>query len=94
MGTPETENSDSTMTRLMEILSDRLEWPVDSSTGEETPLGEEGLGLDSLMVVEFALDIEEDFGLEFNEDEMLELAGMTLRGVANFVAFRAAHKAP
>jgi acyl carrier protein len=82
------------MTRLVEILSDRLEWPVDASTGEETRLGEEGLGLDSLMVVEFALDIEEDFGLELNEDEMLELAGMSLREVADFVARRAAHKAP
>lgn len=93
MGTPTTENSDTTMTQLVEILSDRLEWPVDASTGENTKLGEDGLGLDSLMVVEFALDIEEEFGLELNEDEMLGLAGMTLRGIADFIVFRTAPEA-
>lgn len=93
MGTPETDNSDATMNRLVEILSDRLEWPLDAATGEETPLGEEGLGLDSLMVVEFALDMEECFELEFNEDEMLGLAGMTLRGVADFITLRITQKA-
>jgi acyl carrier protein len=90
VATPATENTDATTRRLVEILSERLEWPVDASTGEHTPLGEEGLGLDSLMVVEFALDIEEEFGLELNEDEMLEMAGMTLREVAEFVSSRAA----
>lgn len=90
MGTPTTEQVASTLTRLLEIISERLEWPLDPSTGATTRLGEDGLGLDSLMVVEFALDIEEDFGLELDEDEMLSMAGMTLREVADFVDERVA----
>jgi acyl carrier protein len=88
VGTPATENSDVTVARLVTILADRLEGPIDASVGEDTPLSEEGLGLDSLMVVEFALDIEEEFGVELNEEEMLEMAGMTLREVTDFVSSR------
>lgn len=86
-----TSGESATLGKLVEIISGRLEWPTDGAPpGPETRIGEDGLGLDSLMIVEFALDIEEQFGFEVDEDEMLKLGGMTLAEVAAFIEKRAA----
>lgn len=83
---PATSNEGHTLTKLVEIISDRLEWPTgDEPIGPDTPIGEEGLGFDSLMVVELALDIEENFGLEIDEEKMLRIGGMTLADVVRLV---------
>lgn len=87
------ENANLIVAKLLEILSGQLEWPVDASTGPTTSIGEDGLGLDSLMVVEFALDIEENFGFELDDDEMLEMGGMTLGEIAEFIDKRVAETA-
>lgn len=47
------------------IVNGRVEVTVDSSLKE--------LGLDSLDVVEMLTDMEEKYGIEFDNDEMLEL---------------------
>jgi acyl carrier protein len=87
----ETREADTVQQTLLRIIADRLEWPVDDpQLGPGTKIGGEGLGLDSLMIVEFALDIEEEFGFEVDEDEMLELGGMSLAEAAQFVSRRVA----
>ena len=58
----------------------------------DVPLLEEGLGLDSIMVVALITLIEETFHFEFGEDE-LELGVMAnLRTLAAFVAAQQAQK--
>ncbi len=47
------------------IVNGRVEVTVESSLKE--------LGLDSLDVVEMLTDMEEKYGIEFDNDEMLEL---------------------
>jgi acyl carrier protein len=90
-----TSGDNATLEKLVEIISGRLEWPTDGGApGPDTRIGEDGLGLDSLMIVEFALDIEEQFGFEVDEDEMLNLGGMTLAEVVAFIERRAAEPAP
>lgn len=79
----------STLDQIVEIILDGLEWPSeDGPPGPATQIGEEGLGLDSLMVVELALDLEEKFDLEIDEEEMFTIGGMTLEGLAEFVDSR------
>ena len=81
----------STLDKLVEIILERLEWPTDGELpGPQTRVGEGGLGLDSLMIVEFALDIEEEFEIEVEEDAMLDIGGMSLAEVTEFVDARAA----
>ncbi|MBP2471924.1 acyl carrier protein [Crossiella equi] len=81
---------ESTLNKLVAMILDGLEWPSgDAPPGAETHIGEEGLGMDSLMVVELALDIEEEFGFEIDEEEMFEIGAMTLGRLADFVDDRA-----
>ena len=51
--------------RFNKIVNGRVEVTVESSLKE--------LGLDSLDVVEMLTDMEEKYGIEFDNDEMLEL---------------------
>lgn len=77
--------------KLLEIIAERLEWPLDDlQVGLDSPIGGEGIGLDSLMIVEFALDIEEEFGFEVDEEQMLDIGSMTLGQVAEFITKRSA----
>ncbi|WP_378730399.1 acyl carrier protein [Nocardia brasiliensis] len=83
-------NDISTLHKLVKMILVGLEWPSDGAPpGPDTRIGEGGLGLDSLMVVELALDIEEEFDVEIDEEEMFEIGGMTLDGLAKFVDTRA-----
>lgn len=84
-------NETSTLNQIITIVLTRLGWPVEASTMQpDTPIGEDGLGLDSLMVVELALDIEEQFGFEMDEDEMFDIGGMRLQDLASYVDIRSA----
>lgn len=82
-------NNVSTLDKLVTMILDGLEWPADAPPGPDTRIGEGGLGLDSLMVVELALDIEEEFVLEIDEEEMFDIGGMTLGDLVTFVDTRA-----
>lgn len=87
--TIETEGVDaepSTLDVVVQILTGQLQWPVaPAACGPETSVGADGLGLDSLMVVELALDLEDEFGIEIDEDDMLAMGGMTLGQIAECV---------
>ena len=73
--------------QLKTIIAERLDTNIKRE--EITPdvsLLEDGLGLDSIMVVELVGLVEENFGFQFEEDE-LDLKIMTnLRTLATFVA--------
>jgi acyl carrier protein len=56
------------------------------SAGLETMIGPSGLDLDSLAVAELAARLEDSFGVSFPEDEVEQLAIMTLGEFADMVA--------
>ena len=58
----------------------------------ETMIGPSGLDLDSLGVAEIAARLEDSYGVSFPEDEMEQLAIMTLGEFAETVAQRMAQQ--
>ncbi len=60
----------------------------------ETMIGPSGLDLDSLGVAEIAARLEDTYGVTFPEDEMEQLAIMTLGEFAETVAQRMAQAQP
>jgi acyl carrier protein len=54
----------------------------------DAPLLEEGLGLDSLAIVELITLIEDKYGFEFGEDDLNMDAFANLRSLARVVAAR------
>ena len=71
------------------IRSLRLPMKVDD-IGDETPLFGEGLGLDSIDVLELVLELERTFGVSI-EDEQTGMA--VLRSVDSIAAFINARRA-
>lgn len=73
--------------QLKTIIADQLDANI--KRAEITPdvsLLEDGLGLDSIMIVELVSLIEENFGFQFEEDE-LDLSILTdLQTLATFIA--------
>jgi acyl carrier protein len=59
-----------------------------------TMLGPSGLDLDSLAMAELAARLEDSFGVSFPEDEVEQLAIMTLGEFADTVAGRTARTQP
>ena len=78
---------ESIIEQLKTIIAERLDTNIKRE--EITPdvsLLEDGLGLDSIMVVELVSLIEEHFGFQFEEEE-LDLTILTnLQTLATFVA--------
>lgn len=73
--------------QLKTIIADRLDANIKrAEITPEVSLLEDGLGLDSIMLVELISLVEENFGFQFAEDE-LDLAIFTnLHTLATFVA--------
>lgn len=61
-----------------------------SSVTPETPLGPAGLDLESLSVAEIAIQVEDTYGIRFDEDETEQLSLMTVGGLANEIVRRSA----
>ncbi|UED86255.1 acyl carrier protein [Streptomyces profundus] len=59
---------------IVETLRE-MNFEVDSVT-DETPLGDGGLELESLSLAEITMQLD-NFGVEFSDEEMEKLAGMT-----------------
>lgn len=53
---------------------------------EDSPLFEEGLGLDSVIIVEFFALVEESFNIEFSDDDLSLEHLNTLKEIADCVA--------
>jgi acyl carrier protein len=73
--------------RLKRIIAEQLDVNIAlEDIGDEQPLFEGGLGLDSVAVMEFITLIEENFGFEFAEDELNLKPFGNLRSLTDFVA--------
>jgi acyl carrier protein len=64
-----------------------MNYPVDD-IDDDTTLGPSGVDLESLALAELAVQVEDRFGVKFNEDEAEHLAAMTVGEFASAVAAR------
>lgn len=74
-------------TFLFEALSD-MNYDVSDVTGE-TALGPAGLDLESLSVAEIAIQVEDTYGVKFEEDEMETVSLLTVSGLVDEIFGRA-----
>ncbi|MBC3843182.1 acyl carrier protein [Streptacidiphilus sp. 4-A2] len=54
----------------------------------ETPLGPAGLDLESLSLAEVAIQVEDTYGVKFEEDEMESVALLTVGGLVDEIVKR------
>lgn len=72
---------------IIEAL-DNMNYDVTEVTGD-TPLGPSGLDLESLSVAEIAIQVEDTYGVKFEEDEMETVALLTISGLVKEIVERA-----
>lgn len=85
-----TTESDSLKTEIKQALIRSLRLPLTvEDIGDDTPLFGEGLGLDSIDVLELVIEIERTFGAKIENEE----TGMdVLRSVDTIAAFITRHR--
>jgi acyl carrier protein len=66
-----------------------MNYDVADVTGD-TPLGPAGLDMESLSLAEIAIQVEDTYGVKFDEDEMESVALMTVAGLVKEIVERAA----
>jgi acyl carrier protein len=80
--------------RISELTASGLDWPAAANgIDRDTPLGSEGIGLDSVLVIELAVLIEREFGITLLDEEIPALADKSLRQIADDVHERRAAEA-
>jgi len=64
-----------------------IEKVLNESAGDVdgAPLGEGGINLDSLSLLELSLHIERQYHVKFSEDELDAIGGLTIGGLADLV---------
>ena len=73
--------------QLKQIIAQELDVNLGiEEIDEDASLFEEGIGLDSMAVMDFILLIEGRFGFEFSESELDVELFRSLRVLANFIA--------
>ena len=73
--------------QLKQIIAQELDVNLGvEEIDEDASLFEEGIGLDSMAVMDFILLIEGRFGFEFSESELEVELFRNLRVLANFIA--------
>ncbi|MEU9201082.1 acyl carrier protein [Streptomyces sp. NPDC048332] len=77
---------------IIEALAN-MNYDVSDVTGD-TPLGPAGLDLESLSVAEVAIQVEDTYGVKFEEDEMETVALLTVAGLVKEIVDRVAAAAP
>lgn len=77
--------STDTTERLADLLRTTVLGDGDRDIEADAPLGGDGVGLDSLALVQFLTSIESEFGLEIPDDVWSSAAEATLDGLARLV---------
>lgn len=79
--------NEAVIARLKNIIATQLDVNLKlEDIKADTPLFEEGLGLDSIAVMEFITLIEENFEFQFDEDELNMEPFQNLQTLAQFVS--------
>jgi acyl carrier protein len=81
--------------RLKELLIERLKFEdmTPSDIGDDDPLFEGGLGLDSIDALEIVVMLESEFGLKIKNETSAREHFRSIASLAEFVAERTASKA-
>ena len=75
-----------TIERLKDMISEHLEVRIDRNEIEaHTALFEDGLGLDSVVLVELISLVEKTFGIKFRDDELNPESFSTVAVLADLV---------
>jgi len=74
-----------TIQRLAELLRTTVIGDSDREIEANVPLGAEGVGLDSLAMVQFLTTVESEFGLEIPNDVWSSAAELSLDQLAHVV---------
>lgn len=79
--------------QLKTIIADRLDANIKrAEITLDVSLLEDGLGLDSIMLVELVSLVEETFGFQFDEDELDLTIFTNLHTLATFVAGKCSYQ--
>ena len=71
-----TDTSTSVRDFVIDALAD-MNFETDSVT-DTTPLGEEGVELESLSIADLVMRLEEQFGITYGDEDYESLPGMTI----------------
>lgn len=76
-----------TIQKIKEILTTRLKLEIDASEIKDTThlFGENGLGLDSIDVLELVVGIKKEFGVEIIDRETAEKIFTTIGSIAEYI---------
>jgi acyl carrier protein len=81
--------SKPTLEKLLDILATKVDANLKREEIDvDIPLFEEGLGLDSIALMEFIACIEEEFGFQFAEEDLSLEAFSSLRNIAQTVGLK------
>jgi acyl carrier protein len=79
-------SQETVINRLKDIISQELDANITrEEIGNDTPLFEEGLGLDSVVLVELISLVEKEFGIKFSDDELRPESFSTVKVLADVV---------
>ncbi len=85
--------TDNVIDQLKQIIADDLDVNLKrEEIDEEVSLFEEGLGLDSVVIMEFISLIEARFGFQFADDELTMEPFKDLRTLASFIVTKQAQQ--
>ena len=77
---------ESTIAQLRTLIADRLDVNISHEDIEpDSGLLEDGLGLDSIAIVELIALVEESFGFRFDEDGLNMEAFQSVRTLAEYI---------
>lgn len=83
------ENADSIIPTLKAILAEDLNLNLDKARiDEHVPLLEDGLGLDSIVLVELIGVVESKFGFQFQDSDLRTASFKNLRTLAETISKR------
>ena len=81
--------TETVIAQLKRIITTELDVNLDVQEIDETAsLLEEGIGLDSMAVLDFILSIEEHFGFEFSESELSVELFTSLDSLAGLISIK------
>lgn len=67
------------------ILKDRIGIEIENKLTEDMTLNKDGLGLDSVMLLELVVELELMYDIEIEEEELSEENFLTIGSLGNFI---------
>jgi acyl carrier protein len=62
---------DEVRTFILGVITDVLNLPLPEDVGDDTSIGDDGLGLESLSIVELVVQVEYEYGISLPEEDLV-----------------------